>query len=194
MSTEHPADIYPGRCTHTWAPDGGHHTRCTGWADLAHDHRWFSIEEDRWKERTLLTAIVEPTPAEGTWARDVLVHPDAVDLDPEGCPYTWRPAADTPLGRRYDQVRCTRRLHDDAAHHWDSREQEERIDRVRAVVLEAMPSALMKPLEATPIRIRPEREAQVQEIIDLLDNLHVNDGMPYAQYSALHDLVSGLRA
>lgn len=134
-------------------------------------------------------------PIEGTWARDVLTHPDAVDLDPEGCPFTWRPGADTPLGRQYDQVRCTRRIHDDDAHHWDSREQEERVERVKAGLLDAMvPTALTKPLEAVKVDIRPRRSQQVQEVLDLLDSLHANDGMPYAQYSALHDLVSAIDA
>lgn len=41
---------------------------------------------------------------------------------------------------------------------------------------------------------RESTRIQVRQILDLLDGLRANDGMPYAQYSQLHDLVSGLGA
>ncbi len=86
---------------------------------------------------------------------------DAVDLDPEGCAYTWTPGPDTPLAQRFTRVRCTRPRHDDDRHHWDAREQEERTERVKARLLEGMglEAALIRPLEATPILIRPEGRA-----------------------------------
>lgn len=41
---------------------------------------------------------------------------------------------------------------------------------------------------------RARERQQAQQILDLLDGLHENDGMPHAQYTALHELVSGLGA
>jgi hypothetical protein len=41
---------------------------------------------------------------------------------------------------------------------------------------------------------RESTRAQVQQILNQLDGLHANDGMPYAQYSQLHDLASALNA
>ena len=79
---------------------------------------------------------------------------EAVDLDPTGCPYTWTPGADTPLGKLFDRVRCTRPIHDGDDHHWDSREQEERTERVRARLIEAMDANPAGLTPGTAYRVR----------------------------------------
>ena len=67
---------------------------------------------------------------------------DEVDLNPERCPHTWTPGADTPTddfphGHPEIEHELLYPDPDDEHHHWDSAEQRDWVDQTRRVLLEA---------------------------------------------------------